>query len=624
MTWTTAATAAALTFSTARLRRRVQALPVLAELDEPDAEPGPADSDSDNGRGGDDTDFRLITVAGARVAPATVRAGTLFARDHGLAVLDLVPADLAADRLLDLVRQLEPATYTDDVLASGRTAAHALLVSADLLERAGIEPRRDLKTVELHALAVTLKEHWPYRGGHAIAPGLCAVPDFGSRWERHRRSFGSTAWIALAARLVGIVALVVGARRRRSGALALAVYQAQPLLVTAGTAARPLGRWHGVVTRSVTRLADAASTALAGRGATDESADMAARRSSYPEVAAGVDLLLEDRRDTCPVCGGTELTRHTTVPDLLQDKPGRFRVDRCRGCRTVLQNPRLTIAGLDFYYRDFYDGLAGEWMAQVFSGSRDSYQGRVDLIGSLTDPQKLLDVGTGQGHFCLVARETWPDTVIDGLDFTPNVDLAERRGRIDHAFNGLFPELAPKLEDEYDVVTMHHYLEHTRDPGAELDAAALVVRPGGYLEIEVPNPDSWLGRRLGRYWMPLLQPQHQHLIPLDQLSTMLVERGFTPVASQLAEAHQPVDLGGAAYLAVNHLAPRADLPWSDPPGMVRRVVRPLVVTGLFPVVLVGFLLDRLLAPWLARSGAASAYRVIARRDGASGSGAGDA
>jgi hypothetical protein len=40
-----------------------------------------------------------------------------------------------------------------------------------------------------------------------------------------------------------------------------------------------------------------------------------------------------------------------------------------------------------------------------------------------------------------------------------------------------------------------------------------------------------------------------------------------------------------------------------------------VVTALFPLVVVGFLLDRLLAPVLARSGASSAYRVLARREG---------
>jgi 2-polyprenyl-3-methyl-5-hydroxy-6-metoxy-1,4-benzoquinol methylase len=326
------------------------------------------------------------------------------------------------------------------------------------------------------------------------------------------------------------------------------------------------------------------------------------------------DDFVEPRRDDCPLCGSTALSRHADVPDLLQGKPGLFHVDACEGCGLLFQNPRLTIAGLDFYYRDFYDGLAAKKMEVTFSSSRASYEGRVALVGSVTTPRRMLDVGTGQGHFCLIARETWRETEIHGLDFTPNVDQAERRGWIDQAHNGLFTELAPKLRGEYDVVTMHHYLEHTRDPGAELDAAATVLAPGGHLEIEVPNPESRLGRALGRYWVALLQPQHQMLITLSSLTEMLRERGFTIVTTQAAEAHQPADLGVAAYLLSNRLAPPVDVPWAPPPSRARRFSRTARTVALFPLVLTGYTLDGVLAPLVARSGSSRAYRVLARRE----------
>ena len=43
----------------------------------------------------------------------------------------------------------------------------------------------------------------------------------------------------------------------------------------------------------------------------------------------------------------------------------------------------------------------------------------------------------------------------------------------------MFPELAPTMAGAYDVVSMHHYLEHTREPNDELKAARRVLRPGG-------------------------------------------------------------------------------------------------------------------------------------------------
>ena len=93
-------------------------------------------------------------------------------------------------------------------------------------------------------------------------------------------------------------------------------------------------------------------------------------------------------------------------------------------------------------------------------------------------------MGTGHGHFCLVARQHWPEATFDGLDLSESVDEAARRGWVDTAYRGLFPELAGGLPRSYDVVSMHHYLEHTRDPGAELDAATKVLEPGGHLLIE--------------------------------------------------------------------------------------------------------------------------------------------
>jgi 2-polyprenyl-3-methyl-5-hydroxy-6-metoxy-1,4-benzoquinol methylase len=51
---------------------------------------------------------------------------------------------------------------------------------------------------------------------------------------------------------------------------------------------------------------------------------------------------------------------------------------------------------------------------------------------------------------------------------------------------------------------MYHYLEHTADPAAELDAATALLAPGGHLMVEVPDPRlPWHGpptpaRRLAR------------------------------------------------------------------------------------------------------------------------------
>jgi len=231
------------------------------------------------------------------------------------------------------------------------------------------------------------------------------------------------------------------------------------------------------------------------------------------------------------------LVVHLRNSDLLQHKPGRFTLERCRGCRHVFQNPRLSLAGLDYYYKDFYDGLGEAGMEFIFGYGAGPYHARAKMIRELAPPARWLDVGAGHGHFCIAARDDLPDTRFDGLDLSESIDEAKRRGWVDTAYRGLFPDLAPQLAGRYNAISMSHYLEHTLDPRLEIEAAHTALAPAGHLLIEVPDPEFVLGRVLRRYWLPWFQPQHLHLLSVANLERLLRERGFTPV--HLASRVQP-------------------------------------------------------------------------------------
>ncbi|MET8583818.1 class I SAM-dependent methyltransferase [Streptomyces collinus] len=345
---------------------------------------------------------------------------------------------------------------------------------------------------------------------------------------------------------------------------------------------------------------------------------IAALRPAYrAALAGGTDRLLGPRSTTCPWCGSARLAVRLRTTDLLQHKPGHFTLDRCADCGHVFQNPRLTQEGLEFYYRDFYDGLGEQRMSGTFGGRTAMYRDRAEAMAPHDPtPKNWLDVGTGHGHFCEAARTVLPDTTFDGLDFTDGVELAAREGRVAHAYRGAFPDLAPELAARYDVVSMFHYLEHSTDPDRELRAAHEVVRPGGHLLIEVPDPQSRYARLLGRWWLPWLQPQHLHFVPVANLRQRLTALGFTVVAEQHAEPHDPVDLLAAVWLALDHAAPREDAPWLPvPPGALRRATRAALLLAGVPVLLTATLLDRIaIRPLAERLGLSNAYRLVARRE----------
>lgn len=343
-------------------------------------------------------------------------------------------------------------------------------------------------------------------------------------------------------------------------------------------------------------------------------ADFEARRASYADaIAGGLDRFFAPRRRTCPWCGSARLTRCNRGPDLVQRKPGRFNWDRCRTCAHVFQNPSITPEGLDYYYRDFYDGLGGATVEAMFANQTDIYHSRARLVAQFLTPRHWLDVGCGYGHFAKDARAVLPDTRFAGLDFGSAVTEGAERGWLDTAYRGNVRDLATELAGAHDVVSLIHYLEHIPDPHVELDVVASMLQPGGYLLIEVPDPAFLLGRALGPLWTPAFQLQHLHLFPLRNLTAALTERNLIPVAVQRAEAHMPIDLCAAVIALGQWLSPDPRLPWRPPPTDRSRRTYQRVWRALTPAIKAAYAADLKIAPLLRRTGTGNVYRVLARR-----------
>jgi len=579
-----------------RLRGRLAALKVL-----------PATADSPSGQ-----PFELRTAPNVTVSDETRAAACAHAEANGLTVVDLVPGDLSTRAALGLVQLVDTAAYRDDRFTQGRTAEHAFVATADVLERAGGNATDGLSFVRQ---AMSLKHYACKSTDLAVAPGLSAVTtDSAARMAVLREVMGGGATAVLIGQpiLLGLLVWAVLAEPVW-GAVLWAVYHLQPLVALSGSAIKPPDLLLTTVLRAPLDLLDWGRL-VSVRSSKPPADPVEERRPKYAQLMEkGLDPFFEPRRDTCPICASTELDLCLKVSDLFQYKPGHFRLDRCRGCAHVFQNPRLTVEGLNFYYGDFYDGLGEAGLEAIFAYSADPYLVRARMMEGIGVPTKWLDVGTGHGHFCCAARDVWPDTTFDGLDLSESIEEAQRRRWVDNGFRGLFPELADEHRGAYDVVSMSHYLEHTREPAEELAAASKVLAPGGHLLIEVPDPDCRTGRLFGRFWLPWFQPQHQHFLSVKNLERLFAEHGFEAVTWHRGEAHQPVDLLFAAMIAFGLLSPKPKLPWQPRPTVWRRIMHGVVWTVGTPMCLLAWGLDQALAPLMRRPGRSNTYRVLARR-----------
>ncbi|QCX28063.1 class I SAM-dependent methyltransferase [Nocardioides jishulii] len=602
-------TAASLALSGRRLRERASLLPVLNSL------PAAADPVGTV----DTTGWRVVSATGVELHPDTLAAAVAWAQEQGLDAVDLVPVDLTVARALDLLRLVDPASYRSTATAQGRTAGHAVVVRAELAERAEL-PTGPVPPPAMVEVARQVKRYAPRTCDLVVAPRERAVdltPD--EELAVQRAVFDRYGTANLAA--LGLQLAVLGSgllASRPTGLAALAAYEAQPAAVFAGQrgplAPRDLTRTAGTRWARETGRLTALLRAEAPRPTSLVQSD-ALRPEYAAEIALGTERFLEPRVDKCRWCGSTELSTLLTTPDLIQNKPGTFSLDECGSCGHVFQNPRLSPEGLDFYYKDCYDGFGGEEMERIFATQSTDYEGRAAMVREHDPaPARWLDVGSGHAHFCLVARELFPDTSFEGLDLGAAIDDAAHRGWIDRSFRGMFPDVAPELAGQFDVVSMHHYLEHTREPAEELDAAVTALKPGGLLMIEVPNPDCAHGRALGRYWMPWLQPQHQHFVSMDRLQEALEERGFTVLERETTQPTRGLDTVAAAWLLAGHLAPRLWMPWHRRPTHADRAARLAAVTTALGAGVVAAIGTEV-AGAISGDVTGSAFRMLARLDG---------
>jgi hypothetical protein len=340
------------------------------------------------------------------------------------------------------------------------------------------------------------------------------------------------------------------------------------------------------------------------------------RRAAYAaELAQGTDRFHEPRREDCPWCGSKRLRTRLRTPDQVQRKPGTFVVDECAECSHAFQNPRLSAEGLAFYHRDFHEGLDGLTDRLLGArGSRGRYRAAARALLRHAEPESWLDVGTGHGHFPAVAREVHPYTSFDGS--TPPGG-SRRRGRpgIEEAHRGRLtdPRIIGRLSARYDVVSMFHHLEHTRDPREEL-RAALGPAAGRSPPRRSAGPRLRVRRAAGQVVGVVRPAAPLHLMPLSNLLGELESLGCEIVATDRREPHIPYDLAGALALALGRVLPDLDAPWRPtPPTQFQRALHTVLARASVPLLASASALDHAMAPVFRRTRFSNAFRIIARR-----------
>ena len=188
-----------------------------------------------------------------------------------------------------------------------------------------------------------------------------------------------------------------------------------------------------------------------------------------------------ERLSACPICG---------QPDFHI----KYESDicKCQSCKTLFRNPRPTQVDIA---RSYNTGITyNAWHQETNSKNWDNlWTRRLQFVRGFKVGGRHLDIGAGDGTFLRKAKGAGFSVI--GTELSELAASFIRQTAIDVRL-GQFTEI--KLpEEEYDLITLWHILEHVPNPGSVMARIRKIIAPDGVLVVAVPNEDhSILRKRL--------------------------------------------------------------------------------------------------------------------------------
>ena len=240
-----------------------------------------------------------------------------------------------------------------------------------------------------------------------------------------------------------------------------------------------------------------------------------------PETGEPFDDLIE--KVDCPSCSSDDRSFFI--------KKWGFTYNKCLNCKLIYVSPRLTErATIDLYKKG---SKANEmWVLNVMDLDYQKKYDEADfkeqlmLLCSFKDCGKLLDIGCGNGHFLMCARDA--GFAVEGVELGKSaVKIAVKIARS----NGLKIRKLQLVDEElnrdrFDTIVMFGVLEHLLRPSRDMEIVHSMLNENGIFMGITPNAQSLVGMLLhdqSRFYTPR---NHPVIFSFDSIRNLFERKGF--------------------------------------------------------------------------------------------------
>jgi SAM-dependent methyltransferase len=241
----------------------------------------------------------------------------------------------------------------------------------------------------------------------------------------------------------------------------------------------------------------------------------------------------------CRICGNTENNEPYFVREKMFGSNEIFTYFKCSTCGCMqIENEHLDLCKYYEHYSSFEDIYQPNKVKDFLLKHYFKYKlGKFTISGFIlylllknhNQPWLLkqyfnfnahiLDIGSGAGRLLHLMHKRGFNYVT-GLDpFNKETIVYDNNLIIDNC--SLY-----EIKGQYDIIMMHHSLEHMPDPHKIMQRLQTLLKDNGTLLIRIPVIDSFAWRKYGVEWVQMDAPRHLYLYTVKSLMLLCNQYGF--------------------------------------------------------------------------------------------------
>lgn len=228
----------------------------------------------------------------------------------------------------------------------------------------------------------------------------------------------------------------------------------------------------------------------------------------------------------CPWCDSDKAQINLWLKDEFLTKED-FHICECMNCGLLYTMPRPDKDHIGAYYKseDYYShkentkGFVPKLYERI---KKNNLKNKYQLATKGLSVGKMLEIGCGVGDFLHTAEEHgWECIGVEPSEEAKAIATKRTKASILSS-----EELESLADEQFDLITMWHVLEHVDDLRWEMDQLQRLIKPHGRIVIAVPNYKSYDGQYYKEHWAAYDVPRHLNHFNRSVLTKMFKTKGL--------------------------------------------------------------------------------------------------